>query len=154
MWLQRVILCLCFGGPVAVSFALPRPLPEDSREIGSPYGDPGEGGISSRHIYTLPCCLFRALTGAPCPLCGLTRSFVSLSHGDFKAAFLFHPFGPVLYLAFIAGCLMQLKPPHPPRPGKPPPLPGRLQSHAGILLVIGLLAAWGLKLVFVPRPYW
>lgn len=37
-------------------------------------------------------CPFRALTGLPCPGCGMTRAWISLLHGDLSAAFRFHPF--------------------------------------------------------------
>ena len=36
-------------------------------------------------------CPFRALTGLPCPGCGMTRAWISLLHGDLSAAFRFHP---------------------------------------------------------------
>jgi len=48
-----------------------------------------------------PVCLFRFLTGMPCPGCGLTRSFCALLHGELGAAWTFNPFG---YL-FVAGAL-------------------------------------------------
>lgn len=35
--------------------------------------------------------------GLPCPGCGLTRSFVSLSQGDWLAGWRFHPLGPLLF---------------------------------------------------------
>lgn len=41
-------------------------------------------------------CPFRAMTGLPCPGCGLTRSWVQLVHGDPAASMAAHPFGPVL----------------------------------------------------------
>ncbi len=46
-------------------------------------------------------CPFRALTALPCPLCGLTRSFVALGHADPLAAFDHHAFGPLLFLAAL-----------------------------------------------------
>ncbi|MBI3921066.1 MAG: DUF2752 domain-containing protein [Armatimonadetes bacterium] len=49
-------------------------------------------------------CLFKWITGVPCPGCGLTRSVTCLSHGHFAAAFHFHPFGIVAYLV-LAGLL-------------------------------------------------
>lgn len=41
-------------------------------------------------------CPFFKLTGIPCPSCGLTRSLISLSQGDFKTSWQYHGFGLVL----------------------------------------------------------
>ncbi len=43
-------------------------------------------------------CPIRALTGIPCPTCGMTRSFVAIAHGDLAEAFIQHLFGPLLFL--------------------------------------------------------
>jgi hypothetical protein len=51
-----------------------------------------------------PVCLFRFLTGLPCPGCGLTRSFCALLHGEPGAAWSFNPFGYLL----VAGALFVL----------------------------------------------
>ncbi len=40
----------------------------------------------------IPVCWFQALSGLPCPGCGLTRAFSSLLHGQVQAAFAYHPF--------------------------------------------------------------
>ncbi|NJL01839.1 MAG: DUF2752 domain-containing protein [Spirulinaceae cyanobacterium SM2_1_0] len=47
-------------------------------------------------------CPFRALTGIPCPGCGMTRSFLAMSHGDFVGAASYHALGPVLFVG-LAG---------------------------------------------------
>jgi len=44
-------------------------------------------------------CWFRRLTDLPCLGCGLTRSFVAVSHGDLLSAFGHHLAGPLLYFA-------------------------------------------------------
>jgi len=46
---------------------------------------------------------FFLLTGIPCLLCGMTRSFLSMGSLDIGQAFVFHPLGPFVYfgLAFI-----------------------------------------------------
>ena len=55
-------------------------------------------------------CPHRRATGLMCPGCGLSRSFVSLSHGDIVAAFHFHVFGPLVYLIFVASLLWMVVP--------------------------------------------
>ena len=46
-------------------------------------------------------CPVLLLTGLPCPGCGLTRSWVHLSHGDVGAAFDYNLFGPAFYLVAV-----------------------------------------------------
>jgi hypothetical protein len=42
-------------------------------------------------------CPFKALTGCPCPGCGMTRALVLCGHGDWAQAFAFHPLAPLVY---------------------------------------------------------
>jgi hypothetical protein len=46
-------------------------------------------------------CPFRALTGHPCPGCGMTRAFSAIAHGDLWQAVLYNPFSPLLFLTAI-----------------------------------------------------
>lgn len=36
-------------------------------------------------------CIFKWLTGLPCPGCGMTRAWVHFFHGEMPLAFYFHP---------------------------------------------------------------
>ncbi len=45
-------------------------------------------------------CMMYETFGVKCALCGLTRSFCALAHGDFSAGVRFHPLGPALF-AFV-----------------------------------------------------
>lgn len=47
-------------------------------------------------------CWLHAAFGVDCPMCGMTRSFVALAHGEVAAAFRFHPAGPLLFVAMVA----------------------------------------------------
>jgi hypothetical protein len=53
-----------------------------------------------------PSCMFKSLTGVPCPTCGATRSIVFLSQGDVVSAFTMNPLivacvlSAVLYLPY------------------------------------------------------
>ena len=46
-------------------------------------------------------CLFRRITGRPCPSCGLTRSWHAFGHGRVGDSIRFHPFGPLTVLAAL-----------------------------------------------------
>lgn len=50
----------------------------------------------SGFLAALTRCPFLQLTGIECPLCGLTRSWHALLHGDLAAAFAFNRGGPFL----------------------------------------------------------
>lgn len=51
-------------------------------------------------------CLFRRLTGIPCPGCGMTRAFAHLAKGEWAAAWTNHPLSfflaPQIGLAWLA----------------------------------------------------
>lgn len=70
-----------------------------------------------------PGCLFRRLTGLPCLLCGMTRSFAACSHGRLAEAFRYHLLGPPLYYLVVAltlGLFLERMAGRPllPRPGE------------------------------------
>ncbi|MFA5044030.1 MAG: DUF2752 domain-containing protein [Kiritimatiellia bacterium] len=44
-------------------------------------------------------CVFRRLTGYPCPTCGLTRGFVTMAHGQWADVLHACPLAAVLYAA-------------------------------------------------------
>ena len=46
-------------------------------------------------------CLFKQVTGIPCPSCGSTRSVLALLRGDFAGALFWNPFGILIILILI-----------------------------------------------------
>jgi hypothetical protein len=44
----------------------------------------------------LTSCPYRAMTGAPCPLCGVTTAALALFHGDVEASLALNPFALAL----------------------------------------------------------
>ncbi|MEP7169551.1 MAG: DUF2752 domain-containing protein [Bacteroidota bacterium] len=50
-------------------------------------------------------CLFKAITGFPCPSCGSTRAAVALLHGDFSGSLWWNPLGVIgLFVLVIVPC--------------------------------------------------
>lgn len=60
--------------------------------------------------FGLDLCGVHRVTGLPCPGCGLTRAFISLSHGDLATAVGLNPFSLLLYPLFVALALIALLP--------------------------------------------
>ena len=52
-------------------------------------------------------CLLLALTGLPCPTCGMTRATLCLINGRFTEAFGYHPlvWAPYIMVAMGLGCI-------------------------------------------------
>src|SRR4051812_9799537 len=46
-------------------------------------------------------CPFRAVTGLPCPGCGMTRAFCAIGHGDLANAFGFNVLAPFVFAAAL-----------------------------------------------------
>jgi hypothetical protein len=57
------------------------------------------GGETGSEIPTV--CLFKEVTGIPCPSCGATRSLMLLMRGDVRGAFLMNPLGFLLAAALV-----------------------------------------------------
>jgi hypothetical protein len=54
-----------------------------------------------RHLSFFPACPFHAVTGLPCPGCGMTRAFLLLGQLRIDAALSAHPLAPGLLLAML-----------------------------------------------------
>ena len=57
---------------------------------------------------SLVLCPLRAVTGVPCPSCGLTRALAHLERGHWAEAVRFHPFAPLVFLLLLALVIMLL----------------------------------------------
>jgi hypothetical protein len=62
---------------------------------------PSAAGVGTHVQLGLPPCRFLALTGIPCPSCGLTTSFAFAAHFEFEEAFVASPFGLLLFFAVV-----------------------------------------------------
>lgn len=93
-------------------------------------------------------CLFRNLTGLPCPLCGMTRSLLCFFQGNWHASLLWHPLGPLLGISAVIGFLTWMFPS--PISKLATKLPQRL---CGIFILLLFLSFWALRLAGVfPLP--
>lgn len=61
---------------------------------------PGQDGLSLLGFRWPMRCWLHETFGLRCSLCGMSRSFCSLAHGDLPAAFTFHRLGPALFVLF------------------------------------------------------
>ena len=52
-------------------------------------------GQAFEAVYFLPC-VFKGVTGMPCPGCGMTRACLAILQGEFTTAWRYHPFSFLL----------------------------------------------------------
>jgi len=96
---HAIVLGLCFG-LIMLSFMLTPAVP---------YGEPASSNTGKLQLggFILPdSCSMRTATGLPCPGCGLTRSWVSLTHQNLKASISHHRFG---WLVFVYTLLQGMR---------------------------------------------
>ena len=62
--------------------------------------------LAPRAAAWMPPCLFRGLTGLPCPTCGATHAVVALSRLDPAGALASNPLAAIGVLAFLFGGLV------------------------------------------------
>lgn len=58
------------------------------------------------NIYVCP---FVYITGIPCPMCGMTRAFISLFHLNLKDAFYYHALWPVVLIVLPTYLVLKAK---------------------------------------------
>lgn len=91
----------------------------------------------------LQLCAVKAISGHPCPSCGITRSMVEIGHGDVGRAVSFHPLGPALFAVLLV--LVAL-------PMLPAPIRDRLHAlslspRVAAVVVAVIVATWAVRLV-------
>jgi uncharacterized protein DUF2752 len=90
-----------------------------------------------------PVCLFRRLTGLPCPTCGATRCAMSLLHGDPGGAWRHNPliflcYAAALILNLYAACVLLFRLPR----ARLDHLPSGIKRCLCVLLVCALATNW------------
>jgi hypothetical protein len=85
-------------------------------------------------------CIFKSLTGYPCPTCGLTRAAVTLARFDVLGALGRYPLPTLAWMFLIGGGLLAAGLTLAGR--TPPRIPSKLPSWAKVSLVAALLMNW------------
>ncbi|MBB75870.1 MAG: hypothetical protein CMJ75_15290 [Planctomycetaceae bacterium] len=93
-------------------------------------------------------CTFKRVVGYGCPGCGLTRSFISLSHGQLRDAFDFNAVGLPLYLFVIAQIPYRLVLAHRIRQGQSSWQLSQVGKWTAFLLPILLITQWIIRICF------
>jgi len=86
-----------------------------------------------------PSCATRAWFEVDCPACGLTRSLIHLTRGDWAAATRAHRLGPLIAFALLVQIPFRL---YGLRRRDPEPLGRLVPSLFGSVLIIALIGNW------------
>ncbi|MBI4576046.1 MAG: DUF2752 domain-containing protein [Planctomycetes bacterium] len=105
--------------------------------------DPDPRGLGTHEQLGLLPCGFHALTGLPCPSCGMTTAFALAVRGRLGPAFLAQPAGALLYAATALGgtaCALAAAVGYPLLGQVHDRLPWRASVLAGLGVLVG---SWG-----------
>ena len=69
---------------------------------------PAPSGMGTHTSLGLPPCGMLAMTGHPCPTCGVTTSFALAAHGRIGEAFVNQPFGLAVFVCVLGGLLLTI----------------------------------------------
>ena len=81
-------------------------------------------------------CPFKALTSIPCPGCGMTRALISVTEGDFHAAFGHNPFSFFLLFMVVVSIVPRKQ------VEKLPSIAPVFMNYFFIVILIAVLAFW------------
>lgn len=90
-------------------------------------------------------CHMKRMTGLPCPGCGLTRSFISIAHGQLAASWAYNPMGVFLFAAAVAQIPLRTLQLSRLRKGKRT-LNLSAFSWFVVFIAVGLIVQWGLRM--------
>jgi hypothetical protein len=91
-------------------------------------------------------CVFKSLSGLPCPFCGMTRSLSGWLAGDVQSGIFFHPLAPLVFGLFTYSVWEVNRQVW---SGKSP----RLGPKATLAWLAAVLAGWTFKFL-LPQQYW
>lgn len=120
-WLNELSLLRAAGALLAL--VVPATLLFGALAPKTMIAEVASGGIS---------CVFLAVTGVPCPFCGMTRATLALGQGDFGGAFGFHPLAPLVLLMTFGVAVFLAR-------GKAPVAFGRKIGPPAVLATVGLI---------------
>jgi hypothetical protein len=102
---------------------------------------PNEEGLSLFGLRWPFHCWLHETVGIRCALCGMSRSFCSLAHGDIEASLGFHRLGPLLFAFFclqIPYRLYALA----ARPGSINRVAAKTHAGVAVLLCVAIACHW------------
>ena len=135
--LPHRLALFAFGGLAIAALLALRFVTPDSRGVGT-----------HEQLGLLPC-FTHALTGFPCPFCGMTTAVTHVARGQWAEAFLVQPAGALVGVAVVpaaAACMLMAFAGRYPVWTRAPAVQ-RWGLRAGLALV---LTAWFYKLLFAP----
>jgi hypothetical protein len=103
--------------------------------------------LATRLVIGLPGCLFRDLTGLPCPTCGTAHAALAIARLDLPGALAFNPLTTLGALVFLLGGFAAAAASLAGRPLREPRLSGPAPRLAALLAVA---ANWAWLLLHPP----
>jgi uncharacterized protein DUF2752 len=94
-------------------------------------------------------CLMRRSLGIDCPGCGLTRSFISLAHGNLRGAWSYNPAGPLLFAILAFQIPFRIHQLWRIRHRRPEVVMGVAAQVGWGIFVVALMTQWALRLAGV-----